>query len=109
MRIRIVEAAIQLEGAALTIIVPVWKPAADNPAIPNPPCPSDLGGKTIGLLHNIKKNGDVLLEHYAAAIVQAHPDVDVVRARKPHSAMGMTEHERAALARCDLVLVALAD
>ena len=82
---------------------------AAGEAVPGPGWPTDLGTKTIGLLHNIKMNGDVILEYYAGQIAAAHPGVVVKRARKPHSAMGMTDHEKAALEQCDLVLVALAD
>ena len=68
-----------------------------------------LHGLRLGLLDNRKNNGDHLLRHLAARLDERYGLTEVVELTKPIFSRPAPAAQIERLARCDLVLTALAD
>ena len=71
--------------------------------------PGALAGLRLGLLDNRKTNGDHLLRHLAARLDERYGLAEVVELTKPIFSRPAPPEQIERLARCDLVLTALAD
>ncbi|MEE9276313.1 MAG: hypothetical protein V3V62_13495 [bacterium] len=79
--------------------------AGDHPLAPRP---ASLAGLRIGLLHNAKPNGDVLIERVEELLRAEDPAAEAVRWRKDNPAVPESRIE-ALVPRVDIVLNAIGD
>lgn len=71
--------------------------------------PGDLNGKTLGILHNGKPQGDVLLERIVEGLAKRFALAGMVRARKPSVGNPAPPDIMDKLSRCDVVINAIGD
>lgn len=76
---------------------------------PVPPIPPDLATITVGLLDNSKAGARVIIDTLGARLTERHPSASVIRARKVHASIPMTDEIRNELGKADLVIAALGD
>jgi len=63
-----------------------------------------LRDSVIGVLHNSKPNGDLLMEFVVEWLIKEHGAKDVVRVRKQTPGIGVSEEQIAALSGCAVIL-----
>lgn len=74
------------------------------------PPPESLHGRTVGLLHNGKRNGDRVLDALGDMLQGVHGVRGIVRAQKPSSSRPVAPDVADSLARqCDLVIAGVGD
>lgn len=71
--------------------------------------PADIAGYTVGLLDNSKAGAGAIVDILGDELVRRHRDVKLVRARKLHASLPISEALRAELDGVDLVVGALGD
>ncbi len=70
---------------------------------------NNLDGLTLGVLHNGKPNGDVVLERVVEKISQKFKLGGIIRARKPTVGQGAPSDMLAKLSKCQIAINALGD
>ena len=70
----------------------------------SPRSPNILKDAVIGVLHNSKPNGDLLMEFVVEWLIKEHGVKDVVRVRKQTPGIGVNEEQIAALSGCAVIL-----
>ncbi|MFC1985260.1 hypothetical protein ACFLT4_05545 [Chloroflexota bacterium] len=92
----------------ITVLEPVAKLAREE--LPMPVRPNDLNGKVLGLIHNDKHGGEVLLERYVDLISKRFKLAHVLRHHKPRSHHPIAEDVLDEFsAKCDFVIGAVGD
>lgn len=81
--------------------------------LPLAPRHADLNGKVVGLLDNVKTNGDVILDTVESELRRRYKIADVVRIRKPTASRSaeasLPSDQFEALLGCDVVVTAIGD
>jgi hypothetical protein len=91
------------DGTHQTIIDPAGQLEGARNKL-SPRSPGILDGAVIGVLHNSKPNGDVLMEFVVDWLIKEHGVRDVVRVRKQTPGIGVNEEQIAALSGCAVIL-----
>jgi hypothetical protein len=94
-------------GAGDTGYQVIVDPAGQLEGIRNklsPRSPDILKDSVIGVLHNSKPNGDLLMEFVVEWLIKEHGVKDVVRVRKQTPGIGVNEEQIAALSGCAVIL-----